>query len=75
MNNEDKKQFLALIKGEDISEIMSLLAEYSNQYSHKMLKRFRWISKWIPLLIMLMHMYGIFDFSCSLTFLVDYFQS
>lgn len=63
MNNEDKKQFLALIKGEDISEIMSLLAEYSNQYSHKMLKRFRWISKWIPLLIMLMHMYGIFDFS------------
>lgn len=38
MNNDDKKQFLALIKGEDISEIMSLLAEYSNQYSRKMLR-------------------------------------
>lgn len=48
MNNDDKKQFLALIKGEDISEIMSLLAEYSNQYSRKMLKLLRWISKWIP---------------------------
>lgn len=41
MNNDDKKQFLALIKGEDISEIMSLLAEYSNQYSRKMLKLLR----------------------------------
>lgn len=29
MNNDDKKQFLALIKGEDISEIMSLLAEFT----------------------------------------------
>lgn len=55
MNNDDKKQFLALIKGEDISEIMSLLAEYSNQYSRKMLKLLRWISKWIPVSIMLMH--------------------
>lgn len=63
MNNDDKKQFLALIKGEDISEIMSLLTEYSNQYSRGLLRFLRWLSKWLPFSIMIMHMYGIFDFS------------
>lgn len=27
MNDDDKRMFLALVKGKDISEIMSLLAE------------------------------------------------
>lgn len=63
MNEEDKKRFLALVKGKDISEIMSLLAESGNQYSRRILRFFRWFCKWIPFIIMLTHMYGIFDFS------------
>lgn len=31
MNEDDKRMFLALVKGKDISEIMSLLAESGNQ--------------------------------------------
>lgn len=35
MNDDDKRMFLALVKGKDISEIMSLLAESGNQYSRR----------------------------------------
>lgn len=63
MNEEDKKRFLALVKGKDISEIMSLLAESGNQYSRRILRFFRWFCKWVPFFIMLAHMYGVLDFS------------
>lgn len=63
MNEEDKRMFLALAKGKDISEIMSLLAESGNQYSRRILRFFRWFCKWVPFFIMLTHMYGVFDFS------------
>lgn len=63
MNEDDKRMFLALVKGKDISEIMSLLAESGNQYSRRILRFFRWFSKWVPILIMTAHMYGVFDFS------------
>lgn len=35
MNDDDKRMFLALVKGKDISEIMSLVAESGNQYSRR----------------------------------------
>lgn len=38
MNDDDKRMFLALVKGKDISEIMSLLAESGNQYSRRILR-------------------------------------
>lgn len=63
MNDDDKRMFLALVKGKDISEIMSLLAESGNQYSRRILRFFRWFCKWVPILIMTAHMYGMFDFS------------
>lgn len=63
MNEDDKRMFLALVKGKDISEIMSLLAESGNQYSRRILRFFRWFCKWVPFFIMLTHMYGIFDFA------------
>lgn len=63
MNDDDKRMFLALVKGKDISEIMSLLAESGNQYSRRILRFFRWFCKWVPFFIMLTHMYGMFDFS------------
>ena len=46
MNEDDKRMFLALVKGKDISEIMSLLAESGNQYSRRILRFFRWFCKW-----------------------------
>lgn len=63
MNDDDKRMFLALVKGKDISEIMSLLAESGNQYSRRILRFFRWFCKWVPILIMTAHMYDVFDFS------------
>lgn len=63
MNEDDKRMFLALVKGKDISEIMSLLAESGNQYSRRILRFFRWFCKWVPIFIMTAHMYGMFDFS------------
>ena len=62
MNDDDKRMFLALVKGKDISEIMSLLAESGNQYSRRILRFFRWFCKWVPVFIMAAHMYGMFDF-------------
>lgn len=38
MNEDDKRMFLALVKGKDISEIMSLLAKSGNQYSRRILR-------------------------------------
>lgn len=35
MNEDDKRMFLALVKGKDVSEIISLLAESGNQYSRR----------------------------------------
>ena len=63
MDEEYKRQFLTLVKGKDISEIMSLLAESGNQYSRRILRFFRWFCKWVPIMIMVAHMYGMFDFS------------
>lgn len=38
MNEDDKRLFLSLVKGKDVSEIISLLAESGNQYSRRILR-------------------------------------
>lgn len=34
-----------------------------NRYNRRILKFFKWFSKWVPIAIMLFHAYGIWDFS------------
>lgn len=65
MNEDDKRMFLALVKGKDISEIMSLLAESGNQYSRRILRFFRWFCKWVPILIMTAHICEAYDIDMS----------
>ena len=63
MTEEERKNVLAAIDGKDISEIMELLAVNGNRYSRRILRFFRWFCKWSPVVIMLFHAYGMWDFS------------
>ncbi len=47
----------------DISEVMDVYINHNRSYSRRLLKFFRWLSKWLPLIIMVTHSYGIWQFS------------
>ena len=63
MSKEDKENLLHWLQGKDVSEVMDLLMRHGNRYSRRILKFFRWFCKWMPILVMLFHAYGIWDFS------------
>ena len=52
-----------LIKDIDVTELMGMLMKYGNRYSRRILKFFRWFCKYVPITIMLLHAYGMWDFS------------
>lgn len=52
-----------LIKDIDVTELMRMLMKYGNRYSRRILKFFRWFCKYVPITIMLLHAYGMWDFS------------
>lgn len=62
MTRQEEEEFLRLIDGKDISEIMALVAKGGNRYSRRILKFFRWFCRYAPLGIMLFHAYAIWDF-------------
>ena len=63
MTKEDEENLLKWLKDKDISEVMDLLMRHGNQYSRRILKFFRWFCKYVPITIMLLHAYGMWDFS------------
>ncbi len=52
-----------LIKDIDVTELMGMLMKYGNRYSRRILKFFRWFCKYVPIIIMCLHAYGMWDFS------------
>lgn len=62
MTRQEEEEFLRLIDGKDISEIMALVAKGGNRYSRRILKFFRWFCRYAPLVIMSFHAYAIWDF-------------
>ena len=63
MNKEDESELLKWLQDKDISEVMNLLMRHGNRYSRRILKFFRWFCKYVPIIIMCFHAYGIYDFS------------
>lgn len=52
-----------LIKDIDVTELMGMFMKYGNRYSRRILKFFRWFCKYVPIIIMCFHAYGMWDFS------------
>lgn len=63
MNKEDESDLLKWLQDKDVSEVMSLLMKHGNRYSRRILKFFRWFCKYVPIIIMCFHAYGMWDFS------------
>lgn len=63
MNKEDEDNLLNWLKDKDVSEVMNLLMRHGNRYSRRILKFFRWFCKYVPIIIMCLHAYGMWDFS------------
>lgn len=52
MTDEKKKALLSVLDGMDVSEVISLLIMSGNSYSRRLLKFIKWITKWLPICIM-----------------------
>ena len=63
MNKEDEDNLLKWLKDKDVSEVMDLLMRHGNRYSRRILKFFRWFCKYVPIMLMCFHAYGIYEFS------------
>lgn len=63
MNKEDEGNLLRWLQDKDISEVLDLLMRHGNRYSRRILKFFRWFCKYAPIMLMLFHAYGVYDFS------------
>ena len=63
MNKEDESYLFNWLKDKDVSEVMDLLMRNGNRYSRRILKFFRWFCKYVPIIIMCFHAYGMWNFS------------
>lgn len=63
MTDEKKKALLSVLDGMDVSEVISLLIMSGNSYSRRLLKFIKWITKWLPICIMVWHSFAMLDFS------------
>ena len=62
-SKEREERLKAMLKGKDISEVVNLMLNTRNSYNRRILRFFRWFCKWMPIAIMLIHWYGLYDFS------------
>ena len=62
MDEEHEAEVQRLIKDIDITELMGLRMRSGNRYSRRILKFFRGFCKWMPIMLMLFHAYGIWEF-------------
>lgn len=63
MTKEDEAEVQRLLKNVDVTELMNMLMKHRNRYSRRILKFFRWFCKYVPVILMCFHAYGIWDFS------------
>lgn len=63
MTLEQEAEVQRLIKDIDVTELMDMLKKHGNRYSRRILKFFRWFCKYVPIIIMFFHAYGIWEFS------------
>lgn len=63
MTKEDEAEVQRLLKNVDVTELMDMLMKHGNRYSRRILKFFRWFCKYVPVVLMCFHAYGIWEFS------------
>ena len=63
MTQEQEAEVQRLIKDIDVTELMDMLKKHGIRYSRRILKFFRWFCKYVPIIIMFFHAYGIWEFS------------
>lgn len=63
MTKKEEEELAQWMQGKDVTEVMSLLMQSGNRYDRRKLKFFRWFCKYIPILIMCFHAYGMWDFN------------
>lgn len=63
MTQDQNQRLLDAIEGRDIAEVIAMLSTAGNRYSRRILRFFRWFCKWMPLVLMLTHFYGVTDFA------------
>ncbi len=60
---ERRRQLAELMRGLDISDVINVYIKSGHGYSRRILRFFKWFSKWVPMGIMLCHAYGVTEFS------------
>lgn len=63
MTKEQEEQAVRLFRELDISDVMAILMRHGNRYNKRVLKFFRWFCKYAPIVIMIFHAFGIYEFS------------
>nr|DAQ06072.1 MAG TPA: hypothetical protein [Caudoviricetes sp.] len=63
MTKEDEADVQRLLKNVDVTELIDMLMKHGNRYSRRILKFFRWFCKYVPVVLMCFHAYGILEFS------------
>lgn len=63
MTQDQNQRLLDAIEGRDIADVIAMLSAAGNRYSRRILRFFRWFCKWVPLVLMLTHFYGVTDFA------------
>lgn len=63
MTKEEEDRILEMMRNKDVGEVLALLMRSGNRYSRRLLKFIQWVTKWVPIGIMVWHVFAMWDFS------------
>lgn len=63
MTKKEEDELARCLQGKDVTEVLAILMRSGNTYNRRILKFFRWFCKYVPVVIMLTHMYGMIEFA------------
>ena len=63
MTKKEEDELARWMQGKDVTEVLAILMRSGNRYNRRILKFFKWFCKYVPVVIMLTHMYGMIKFA------------
>ena len=63
MTKKEEDELARWMQGKDVTEVLEILMRSGNRYNRRILKFFKWFCKYVPVVIMLTHMYGMIEFA------------
>lgn len=63
MTKTEEDELAHWMQGKDVTEVLAILMRSGNRYNRRILKFFKWFCKYVPVVIMLTHMYGMVEFA------------